>query len=675
MNSSWLNKTEKTMNNVELNGVNFEITGDSTGGSAAIQLVIENLQNLTLNMGKVTNAAKKAKEEVKKNGFKELGENAKKATPHLTTLFNSLKRIAMYRFLRTIIKEITSAFKEGIQNAYQYSKILDGEFARSMDRLATSSLYLKNSIGAMVMPIINILTPAIDFLIDKFVALLNIVNQVFSLISGAATWTKALRYPKEFAEAAGGATAKVKELKKTILGFDEINKLTKQSTPSGGGGANALDYSKMFEEAKYNDTFQKIRNIIQKHLDELKILLLGAAFVVGAILTLTGANIPVGLGLMAIGAYGLAKAYIANWGGMSKEIAGALSLVLGVVGGFSLALGLILLLSGASIPAGLGLMVLGATSMAASISVNWRAIEPNIQNALNSIVGIASGALLALGVILAWSGANIPLGIAMIAAGAVGIVSMVAINWQEIPNKANNLLQKVTQIASASLLALGVIILFSTGGFASPLGVGLILAGAIGLAATAKIDWNAIPTKITELTTKVINAWDNLKKNATNKFEEIKKAINDKVESIKRIFNFTWKFPEIKLPHIPTPHFEWKTLGVGRYSLSYPSFSGWYAQGGFPTTGDLFMANEKGAEMVGSMNGRTTVANNQQIVDGIRQGVRDANQDEVRLLREQNDLLRELIVKSGVVNIPLHAITDSLERKNQRDGGTFVPVG
>lgn len=656
----------------------FDVTGDESQGVDVIKRTISALSEYKNKTEEASNSAKRfsrAMASIKNINMKSFVDSVKNAHPHLINMFNALKRIAMYRLFRTIIKEITSAFKEGIQNAYQYSKILDGEFARSMDRLATSSLYLKNSLGAMAMPIINILTPVIDFLIDKFVALLNIVNQVFSLLSGAATWTKALRYPKEYAEAAGGATAKVKELKKTILGFDEINKLTKQSTPSGGGGASALDYSKMFEEAKYNDTFQKIRNIIQKHLDELKILLLGAAFVVGAILTLTGANIPVGLGLMAIGAYGLAKAYIANWGGMSKEIAGALSLVLGVVGGFSLALGLILLLSGASIPAGLGLMVLGATSMAASISVNWRAIEPNIQNALNSIVGIASGALLALGVILAWSGANIPLGIAMIAAGAVGIVSMVAINWQEIPNKANNLLQKVTQIASASLLALGVIILFSTGGFASPLGVGLILAGAIGLAATAKIDWNAIPTKITELTTKVINAWDNLKKSATNKFEEIRKAINDKVEGIKRIFNFTWKFPNIQLPHIPSPHFEMRTVGAGRYSFSIPQFSGWYAQGGFPEVGDLFMANEKGAEMVGSMNGRTTVANNQQIVDGIRQGVRDANQDEVRLLREQNDLLRELIVKSGVVNIPLHAITDSLERKNQRDGGTFVPVG
>lgn len=45
-----------------------------------------------------------------------------------------------------------------------------------------------------------------------------------------------------------------------------------------------------------------------------------------------------------------------------------------------------------------------------------------------------------------------------------------------------------------------------------------------------------------------------------------------------------------------------------------------YATGGFPKQGQLFIANEAGPELVGSMGGRTTVANNQQIVEGIEQG-------------------------------------------------------
>lgn len=49
-----------------------------------------------------------------------------------------------------------------------------------------------------------------------------------------------------------------------------------------------------------------------------------------------------------------------------------------------------------------------------------------------------------------------------------------------------------------------------------------------------------------------------------------------------------------------------------------------YANGGYPEEGQLFIAREAGAEMVGSMGGRTAVANNDQIVEGISQGVYEA---------------------------------------------------
>lgn len=54
-----------------------------------------------------------------------------------------------------------------------------------------------------------------------------------------------------------------------------------------------------------------------------------------------------------------------------------------------------------------------------------------------------------------------------------------------------------------------------------------------------------------------------------------------------------------------------------------------YATGGFPDEGQLFIARERGAEMVGSIGSRTAVANNDQIVDGITYGVRTANEDVV----------------------------------------------
>ena len=53
------------------------------------------------------------------------------------------------------------------------------------------------------------------------------------------------------------------------------------------------------------------------------------------------------------------------------------------------------------------------------------------------------------------------------------------------------------------------------------------------------------------------------------------------------------------------------------------------ANGGYVDQGQLFIAREAGAEMVGSIGRRTAVANNDQIVDGITYGVREANDDVV----------------------------------------------
>lgn len=51
-----------------------------------------------------------------------------------------------------------------------------------------------------------------------------------------------------------------------------------------------------------------------------------------------------------------------------------------------------------------------------------------------------------------------------------------------------------------------------------------------------------------------------------------------------------------------------------------------FAEGGYPVTGQLFLAREAGPEMVGSIGSRTAVANNGQIVEGISYGVEAANE-------------------------------------------------
>lgn len=100
-------------------------------------------------------------------------------------------------------------------------------------------------------------------------------------------------------------------------------------------------------------------------------------------------------------------------------------------------------------------------------------------------------------------------------------------------------------------------------------------------------------------------------------FSKARDIISDSLDRIKNLFNFTWRLPDIKLPHFSIS---------GSFSLNPPSVPtfgiDWYANGGFPEDG-LFMANHN--ELVGKFsNGKTAVANNEQIIQGIQNGVASA---------------------------------------------------
>ena len=123
----------------------------------------------------------------------------------------------------------------------------------------------------------------------------------------------------------------------------------------------------------------------------------------------------------------------------------------------------------------------------------------------------------------------------------------------------------------------------------------------------------------------------------------------------------------------PTLHGNVDVSASGYVSLSLKA----YAKGGFVDNGQMFIAREAGPEMVGTIGNKTSVANNEQIVSGIAQGVSDANSEQNVLLREQNNLLRRLLEKDQTVRAVITAgdVVDGLNRKNRRDGRVTVPVG
>lgn len=109
----------------------------------------------------------------------------------------------------------------------------------------------------------------------------------------------------------------------------------------------------------------------------------------------------------------------------------------------------------------------------------------------------------------------------------------------------------------------------------------------------------------------------------------------------------------------------------GKYALDIPGF----ASGGFPTSGQLFIANEAGPELVGSIGNKTAVVNNDQIIQGVSEGVANAQNAQNRLISEQNDILRAILSRTGIISIDGRTIKSAYDRANAIHGAPISTGG
>lgn len=269
-----------------------------------------------------------------KKSFETLTTPIRKAVTQIQKFVRSLGRIAFYRSVRFIFSQIASGFKEGADNLYQYSKAIDGQFAKSMDMLATSLLYFQNSVAAAAAPIINYLAPAVDYLVDRIVECLNWFNELTAKLTGASTWTRALKYPKEYAEATKDAAKAQKDFQ---LGFDELNVINDKSSSSL---ADSLDYSKMFTEMQVGTAFEPWIDELRKSIEDSDFYGIGA--ILGQKFNSLFDNVnPQGLGEKIAGyinnAVALAKGFLdyADFSNIGSTVAGFLN---GMIGGIDASL-------------------------------------------------------------------------------------------------------------------------------------------------------------------------------------------------------------------------------------------------------------------------------------------------------------------------------------------------
>ena len=556
-----------------------------------------------------------------------LKDRVKKSLPHLSNFLSSLKRIAYYRIIRTIIKSITQAFKEGLENAYAFSQGIASEghrFAEAMDSMKTAGFTMKNQLGSAFISLLAAIAPIVNAIISLITKLANAIAQLFAAFTGS-TYLKAAEVPKKWADAAGGAGKAAKEWKNQLLGFDEINRLEEPNNGGGGGGGGAEDPMSMFEDSPINEK-------IKAFVDQFKSAIMAGDW--------KGAGELLGNKINEL--------FPTNdqWKSWGKKL-------------------------------GYGLNGAIQTLYYTLKTIDFHAMGEGIANFINSaleqidftILGavLVRKVTLALDFLMGFLGnldwALIGNSIFNFLMGALGEANewLASKDWDQIgKNFFNKLIEFISAIDFAALakafftflgLAFGAIVQILDEFFKEAI-QGIKDYFQKKFEEAGGDTWEGFKKGIVDGVKGIYN-W--VKANMIDPFVDAVKNIlgihspstvfasigSSIVDGLKDGFSGAWSGFESTVSSLFGGLISWcqqahgwiqdvldgigliNNGGIGRF------IGGLFgvekkASGGFVDEGQLFIANEAGAEMVGSIGGRTAVANNDQIIEGIRQGVFEA---------------------------------------------------
>lgn len=583
-------------------------------------------------------------------------DKANKKVGALSKLLGSLKRVAFYRAIRSAIKAVTDAVKEGTENAYWYSQTMGGQIgyvAEAFDRLASVGFKANNQLGAAWASLKAAIAPILIEIINLATQAAEAITRFFAAIMGKSVYMKATDYTKKWADATSKGASAAKEWKNQLMSFDEINRLEEPSSGGGGGsGAGAPDYGNMFEMAELEGFWKKLRDLAsQMKLDFKDVFfnwkdlnpeqiakkaIVGLAGVLGAITGfialgpiggLLGLTLGVGVGLI------LTSLFFDNDGKISSsEALDMLRLALMAIAG-----GVIGFVLGGPAGAAIGAFVgVGLTALLKSIDffTDGNLGQMLLSNLTRALV-IAGGA--AVGFVLGG-----PLG------AIFGMLLGVGVNFTlekflfgdtsgwTTKDWIKNIVAALAPIAGA---AIGLMV----GG---PMGAAIGAVIGLGIHFKLTTDPKADGEKVSG------GFWEG--------FREKWSGFINWIQGVWKSFSGWWHSLSLgsfsfKLPHLEV---QWEPLNPNGIIAKMFGFTAvphlsinWYAQGGFPQNGELFMARESGPELVGTMGGRSAVANNDQIEAGIARGVEEANEGVV-------DVLYQIL-----------SVAESISRSGGRNGG------
>lgn len=631
----------------------------------AMKRLMAGFGGMTSGLGKIAkgfaSVGKAAAESIGKGIGKLFAASAKKALSPIISLGNAFKnfrksigRIALYRIVRSAIKGLGDAAKEGVNNLLRYSAAINSVDAASanatMSEYASTLQQVKNSIGAAIMPALTALLPIVNSIASAFINAANAVNQFLQALSGKGTFTKAKKNTVDYAKSLKGAAGEADKLNKTLLGFDEINRLNDKDKGGGGGGGNdasnmfeesailsgIADFAKQIKEAFEGGDWDALGKIVAGKVNEISLKILEIFTVPGinekaAYLGASIANAlnslvsnidwiqlgqAIGSGINLALTFLVTFLYTFDWLQLGSKIAefinGAIEVIdWGNVGkflwsGFKVAIetlaGLIVGLDMVKLAGSLSDMVKGfVNSISDTIKkIDWQKIGNQIATFVKNIdwAGIAESFAYLVGAALS---ALVLLVYGSIEDAVKGIINYFS---QKIQDCGGNVIKGLFKGIDDALRNLGrwlkehIVDPFVKGvkdlfGIHSPSTVFADIGGYVieGFLNGLKNTWETVKNWWNN----TVGAWiENAKAKIVGFFTGGQSSADSAAQSAA----------------------SGGRQGSGRI--------GKFASGGFVTSGQLFYARESGPELVGSIGGRSAVANNDQIVEAVSNGVYNA---------------------------------------------------
>lgn len=261
---------------IDLEQLNIVITGDADKATGAIDRLISSLTGLkgvfsgmstsvngiasstkgltdALN-GTTTTSARTAKAlkevdnssaSVKNNAratshsVKAMGDSFGSADSKLSKFLQTIKRVATMRLIRWSIKQIVNTAKEGLEMLIEWDRTFGNNTsyaAKTVDELSAKWREVKKSIGAAIMPLIQILQPVVTWLLNAVISIFNALNQILRSAQGFSTYMKATAVNTQ------SAVSAAKELRRVLFGFDELNVLNGNGGTGAAGAVIAQDF-------------------------------------------------------------------------------------------------------------------------------------------------------------------------------------------------------------------------------------------------------------------------------------------------------------------------------------------------------------------------------------------------------------------------------------------------